>query len=245
MPVCICTDCGARVVTRSRFELECDECGGELVEEDSYDPEPDELRCVDCGGKFAGGARPRDEGEDERDEFYEGRYGIGDSCPRCGGELDVAGAPFTPINERPEYRLAKEAARKLMREHGLTEVPVDVETLARAEGLEVVYGRFAHQGLLNGDRIEVPVGETPAAQRFVIAHELGHWHLRHRVADVKIEPEANAFAAELVIPRGELREAVAARPTLRELCRRFGASREAMVYALMDARLMGEVARRR
>jgi hypothetical protein len=245
MPVCICSDCGAKVITRSRFELECEECGGELVEEDAYDPEPEELRCVDCGAKVAGGARPHDEDEADRDEFYEGRYGVGDACPRCAGELDASTSGFTPLHERPEYRLAKEAARKLMRKHGLTEAPVDVEALARAEGLEVVYGAFAHEGLLIDNRIEVPVSESLAAQRFLIAHELGHWHLRHRIAESKIEPEANAFAAALVIPRAELKRVVESGPNLGALCRQFGASREAMVYALMGAGVMNKVGVRR
>lgn len=245
MPVAICAECGKRVTTRSQFERECDECGGELVEEDAYDPEPEELRCVDCGAKVTGGAPLRDEDDPDRDEYYEGRYGVGDTCPRCGGELDAATGPFTPLNERPAYRLAREAARKLVRKHGPTESPVDVVALARAEGLEVVFGAFAHEGLLIEDRIEVPVSESPAAQRFLIAHELGHRHLRHRVVESKIEPEANAFAAELVIPRAELRRAVESQPSLKELCRKFGASREAMVYALMDARLMNKVGRQR
>jgi hypothetical protein len=240
MPVCICSDCGKRVTTRSRFELECEECGGELVEEDAYDPEPEELRCVDCGARATGGARPRDEDDSERDEYYQGRYGVGDACPRCGGDLDASTAVFTPLHERPEYRLAKEAARKLLRKHR-QQTPVDVEALARAEGLQVVYGTFTHEGLLIGDRVEVPESESPAAQRFLIAHELGHWHLRHLVAESKIEPEANAFAAELVIPRAELKRAVDESPTLAELCRQFGASRQAMVYALMGARLMNKV----
>lgn len=245
MPVCICNECGARVVTRSRFELECEECGGGLVEEHAYDPEPEELRCVDCGATVEGGARPSDDDDTERDSFYQGRYGVGDACPRCGGELDATSSRFTPLHERPEYRLAKKAARKLMRKHGLGEAPVDVLAPAKAEGLEVVYGRFDHHGLLKDGRIEVPVDQSPAAQRFVIAHETGHWHLRHQVAESKIETEGNAFAAELVIPRAELRQTVAAGPDLRTLCARFGASRQAMVYALMDAGLMGQVAPRR
>ena len=242
MPVCVCSECGSRVVTRSRFELECEECGGELVEEDPYDPEPEELRCIDCGATVQGGIRPRDYDDAKRDAFYEGRYGVGDTCPRCGGELDVSSTRFTPLHERPEYRLAKEAAKKLLRKHGLREAPVDVEALAKAEGLDVVYGRFAHDGLLKDGRIEVPADQSLAAQRFAIAHELGHWILRHLIAAGKVEPEANAFAAELIIPRAELRQAVAERPDLRTLCARFGASREAMVYALMETRLMGQVA---
>lgn len=120
---------------------------------------------------------------------------------------------------------------------------VDVEALAVDEGLKVDRGRFSHEGKLDGDTIEVPLDESEAAQRFLIAHELGHWHLRHhyQVTDAKIEPEANAFAAELIIAQDELRKAVNNGLSLRELCRRFGASREAMVYALMSSKLMNKV----
>jgi Zn-dependent peptidase ImmA (M78 family) len=95
--------------------------------------------------------------------------------------------------------------------------------------------------MLVGDTVEVPDGEPAVAQRFLIAHELGHWHLRHKVAEGKIEREANAFASELLVPRDELRGAAKARPTLVELRRHFNVSRDVIVYALMDARLINSV----
>lgn len=242
MAVCICKVCGEEVTTRSPFEVDCPECGAEdaLEEEDAYDSEPQELVCVDCGYRVQGGGR-----EYEDDASYEGgRFTVEDPCPRCEGVLDPDAGRRRGVREQPEFKLAKAATHKLVAKHGLGGQKIDVEALAIAEGLKVVRGRFAHQGMLNGDVVEVPADESPAAQRFLIAHELGHWHLRHQVADDKIEAEANAFAAELVIGRAELREAVKAKPTLPELCRRFGASRDAMFYALMSARLMKQVSAR-
>jgi len=241
VPVCICGECGRRVTTRSQFEVDCPECGAEeaLVPEDAYEPEPSELVCVDCGFRVESGGRRRA----SDDDFYEGRFSVDDSCPRCEGVLDPDGGRRKTAREQPEFKLAKAAARTLVAKHKLSGPKIDVEALALAEGLEVVRGRFDHQGKLEGATIQVPENESEAAQRFLIAHELGHWHLRHQyqIADDKIEPEANAFAAELVISTSELREAVKGGLTLRELCGRFGASREAIVYALMSARLMNQV----
>jgi hypothetical protein len=238
MAVCICEECGARVTTRSKFELDCDECGAEgaLVPEDAYDPEPNELVCVDCGYEVEGGGRGVHEDSD-----YAGRLSVEDPCPRCEGVLDPDGRRRGSVREQPEYKLAKGAAQALLRKHKLTGPQIDVAALAEAEGLQVVYGRFPHEGMLVGDTVEVPDSEPAVAQRFLIAHELGHWRLRHKVAEGKIEREANAFASELLVPRDELRAAVKAGPTLAELRRHFNVSRDVIVYALMDARLIGSV----
>ena len=237
MAACICDECGARVPTRSKFEVDCPECGAEeaLVPEDAYDPEPTDLVCVDCGYQVEGGGRGGHEDAD-----YAGRLSVEDPCPRCEGVLDPDGRR-RGVRAQPEYKLAKAAAHALLRKHGLSRPQIDVAALAEAEGLRVVYGRFPHQGMLVGDTVEVPTDEPPVAQRFLIAHELGHWHLRHRVADDKIEPEANAFASELLVPRDELRKAVRSRPTLAALRNRFAVSRDVIVYALMDARLIDSV----
>lgn len=237
MAVCICEECGARVVTRSEFELDCTECGAEegLVPEDAYDPEPSELVCVDCGYEVEGGGTGLHEDSD-----YAGRLSVEDPCPRCQGVLDPAGRRSS-VRDQPEYKLAKGAARALLRKHRLKGPQIDVAALAEAEGLHVVYGRFPHEGMLVGDTVEVPDSEPAVAQRFLIAHELGHWRLRHKVAEGKIEREANAFASELLVPRDELRAAVKARPTLAELRRHFNVSRDVIVYAVMDARLIGSV----
>jgi len=236
MAACICQECGARVTTRSQFEVDCPECGADeaLVVEDAYDPEPRELVCVDCGYRVEGGGRG---GHDDAD--YAGRFSVDDACPRCDGVLDPDGGHG--VREQPEYKLAKAAATALIRKHGLRGPQYDVVALAQAEGVRVVFGRFAHQGMLVGDTIEVPEDEPNVAQRFLIAHELGHWCLRHQLPEAKIEPEANAFASELLVPRDALRAAVALRPTLAELRRHFNVSRDVIVYALMDARLIDRV----
>ncbi len=95
--------------------------------------------------------------------------------------------------------------------------------------------------MLAGVTIEVPIGH-PGAERFVIAHEIGHHVLGHKGGRGKIEPEANAFASELVIPLDELRSRIRARPYLSQLAEDFGVSRQAMFYAVTAARLTSQLA---
>jgi predicted RNA-binding Zn-ribbon protein involved in translation (DUF1610 family) len=234
MTVCVCSECGAEVTLRSQFELDgpCPQCGEEaLVKEDAYDDAPKELVCVDCGYRVDGGAPGHSGGSG--DDFYAGRYGVDDPCPRCGGVLDPDPRARRSPRELPEYKVAVAAAAKLRDRGAFEDGVLDVEELARAEGLEVVHGNFPHDGQLVGDTIEVPAVDH-VVQRFVIAHELGHRHLRHRVADDRIEPEANAVASHLLVPRDDLRSALRKRPTLDELRHRFVVSREVICYALND-----------
>jgi hypothetical protein len=242
MTVCRCRVCGSRVVTTSQFELDCTECGAEegLVPEDAYDPDPEELRCAHCGYVVEGGGT----GGDERDDDYAGALTVDDPCPRCGGELvpHTSSRPATSqIREQPEFSMARAAASRLLEEHWTGEMPVDVDRIATAVGLVVRRGGFAHQGLLKESVIEVPEDEASTAQRFAIAHEIGHYVLRHKVSEDKIEPEANVFASELLIPRKRLRRAVEVGLNLTELRELFYVSREALHWALQDARLLNKV----
>lgn len=236
MTVVYCGECGASYTLRSDFELDgpCAECGEEgLVVEDAYDPAPRTLICVTCrrecdGATAAGGAQY---GKDDRAALT-----VDDPCPLCEGELVPAEDAPSP-RQQPEYTMARAAARRLRGRHP----DAHPEEIARAEGLEVVVGPFAHQGMLNEGVVEVPETEARVAQRFLIAHEIGHHHLRHRVPESKLEAEANAFASELLIPRQQLGQAVREGLTLPELGRRFGVSKQALVYALSQAKLVHRV----
>jgi hypothetical protein len=214
------------------------------VAEDAYDPEPAELICADCRARFDGGPA----GTGPAREDHEGRYTVEDPCPFCsteeeGGEL-VPVQSFTAPRLQPDTPVARAAASRLWREHG-SELPVDVTAIARACGLTVTFGAFEHAGLLrDGTTIEVPNGDPIVRQRFTVAHELGHATLRHAVPEDRLEVEANAFAAELLLPRQALRQAVAEGLGFRAIARRFQASREATLHGLTAARLVGQIARR-
>lgn len=240
-----CTVCGSEIRARSRFEAggDCPECGADegcLVEEDAYDPETRELRCAECGWEIAAGVQIDWEGDVRV-------FTVDDDCPMCaaagfpGQALEPADAVRAPRDE-PEYGTARAAARRVRDGTVGPRVPVDVEAIARALQLRVRRGPFDHDGLLRGTTIEVPQrGHTP--ERFVIAHEMGHYELRHEGDRAKVEPEANAFASELLIPRSELVCRVGKDATLRGLARQFDVSREAIVYALRSAKLLNRLGR--
>ena len=216
------------------------DCGTEetLVEEDAYDLEPTVLICCDCGAEVEGGPAS----DRQRDEDYDGRFSVEDPCPFCATEEGTG--ELIPADEHdrsrrtPETRVARAAAEKLWKEHG-SKVPVDVVAIAEASGLEIRVGAFDHAGrLVDGKIIEVPSKDILARQRFTVAHELGHATLAHRVPEQAQEVEANAFAAELLLPRDALRQAVSSGLGFREIAAQFEASRQATAYALKDARLL-------
>jgi hypothetical protein len=241
MTVVTCRGCGETFTLKSRFDGQCPECGGEkLEEEDAYDPVERELQCEFCG-YVVDTAAPEDP------EWAEpGTPGdpqsVDDPCPICDRAL-VPVAEASPVRATPEYKVARAAAQKLHREHAIAGPPYDLEALAAQLGLTVVTGSFKHDGLLVGEQIELPQSASPSVRRFVLAHEIGHHVLRHEGERSKIEPEANAFASELLIPRAQLTAAVEETSSARALSAHFGVSREATVYALMSARKIDRVRR--
>jgi hypothetical protein len=234
----VCGECGARYALGSAFELDgaCRECGEEaLLAEDDYDSAPAALICVDCRREVDGGPPAK------ATEFYAGRYSVDDPCPLCEGELVPLGDE-PDVRAVPEFGVARAAARATRERHGADAVPVDIEAIARAEGLRIVRRAGIDEPYLSEDEIHLPAGQHRAVDRFGIAHELGHRELRHRVPESRLEAEANAFAAELLIPAAELRRLVGEGYTLRRLATAFGASRQAVTRALTGARLINQVA---
>lgn len=240
MTVMICRECGARLPLRSRFEDCCTECGSEDLEaEDAYDPIERELLCQFCGYSVDTSA------EVDKDWASDGisdktPRSVDDPCPICDRAL-VPRSEARSVREMPEFKLAREAAAKLHRDHEIPGPPFALERLADELGLTVEVGSVEHDGLLVGTRIEIPVGTSEQAMRFALAHEIGHFVLRHVGERAKVEPEANAFASELLVPRERLTAAISGIPSVRVLCAEFGVSRQAMVYALMTAKAIGRV----
>jgi Zn-dependent peptidase ImmA (M78 family) len=135
-------------------------------------------------------------------------------------------------------RHARMEAEKIANSLGKGEVPIDVESIARSLGLEVVYADLGEEvsGLLISDgataQICVQEKNLEVRQRFTIAHEIGHHFLRHQFesgehvhvdkgnyisqrgprASEGVDPkevEANQFAASLLMPSKALREKIA------------------------------------
>ena len=137
----------------------------------------------------------------------------------------------------------------------------DVDDLTAAPGCPPLAAGHSLSGLLLAGRGEIWVNaaearEWPGRRRFTICHELGHWEL-HRsgqqalfcraaavepelaAADTRpplpvTEAEANAFAAALLIPRHQLREAYAEERDFTRLCAKFGTSGRAMQKRMAD-----------
>ncbi|MEO6325598.1 MAG: ImmA/IrrE family metallo-endopeptidase [Thermoanaerobaculia bacterium] len=127
-------------------------------------------------------------------------------------------------------RNARQHADRLVLRLRISQAPVDVEQIARQVGLPVVRADLGVDvsGLLvtNAEESFICVQEhdAPVRQRFTIAHELGHFLLRHQFqpgshvhvdrgnfisqrgerATTGVDPkeiEANQFAAALLMPQ--------------------------------------------
>ena len=160
-------------------------------------------------------------------------------------------------------------AREILRRTGGA-IPVDVEAIARAHDIAVRRAEFEEgvSGMLvikDGQAvIGINARHHPNRQRFSLAHELGHYVLHREVASVFVdaapvffrdetsadgsvrqEIEANAFAAELLLPEAALREQLGGRPVdalddlaVRRLAARFGVSAQALTIRLTKLRLI-------
>lgn len=128
---------------------------------------------------------------------------------------------------KPNFLNAKREAAKILEDFSIFVPPVDPVSIARQLGVNVVFATFTEEmnnisGFYDAEENAIYVNreEYPLRQTFTIAHELGHkilhaeWAksndyrvlLREYVLNTKDpkEKEANAFAAELLVPRSFL-----------------------------------------
>jgi len=139
----------------------------------------------------------------------------------------------------------RQVARSVVKRHRVTAPPVDVHAIARAVGVTVndadlgsVDARLYRR---DGDWIlEVNPGFAPTAQRFSVAHELGHLLLGHEGCGTNADDEraANVFAAELLMPLELVKAALRTTTRLGELASLFQVSKQAMQIKLDEQRLM-------
>lgn len=195
-----------------------------------------ELRCLDpeCGHRWY-----------EKTAVAEGA-----ECEECGGPTIVAGVDEEPPDElntfarrladrSPHPGHARERARRLLIEHRIGAPPVPVHAIARRCGFEV---REAHdlgslRARLLGQVIEVSASEPRTAQRFSVAHELGHHLLGSHHGDGEAaEKEADAFAGELLVPGHMLMGALERTTSTIELARTFQVSRQVLEIAASNHR---------
>ena len=125
--------------------------------------------------------------------------------------------------ERPNYKRVEREASRILNDFEIKEPPVDPVWIAREMGMKVYFVEFdATAKDISGffdceeNAIFVNREEYPLRQTFTVAHELGHKILHEdwaRSNDYKVlkrdttddqdfrEKEANAFAAQLLMPR--------------------------------------------
>jgi Zn-dependent peptidase ImmA (M78 family) len=131
---------------------------------------------------------------------------------------------MTTVSMKPDYARVKREVTRLHEEFGIVYPPVDPARIARGLGVTVYFVAFNSSqqnisGFFDCDERAIFVNrdEYPLRQTFTIAHELGHKVLHEewaRSADYKVllrdqdgdtddvrEKEANAFAANLLVPR--------------------------------------------
>jgi len=154
-------------------------------------------------------------------------------------------------------------ARQIVKEHGFKQPPVLPEAIAKAERLEVLKVMTwpdALSGLLlrESRRIGINGNHARVRQRFSLAHELGHWFLRHDLPwlerDVTIdeppelgaeneryqaqESEANEFAGELLAPREMLKAGLRTNRDINKLSQYFDMSAEALWVRVLRHNLL-------
>lgn len=125
----------------------------------------------------------------------------------------------------------EQKAEKLLKEHGLMNVPVDVFKCAKCVNVDTQSVWFDDESIsglfIIKDKsafIRYNLNDGEARQRFTVAHELGHFFLHSKETSLFLdkaekvmyrnfdsttgekakEREANAFAAALLMPRGLL-----------------------------------------
>lgn len=166
-----------------------------------------------------------------------------------------------PLYTRHNYARAK--ARLLIKEFGLTALPVDVEAILKARGAvvkrhtikEIDYAvTFFYKS-----RFYVSVNVcNPGRDRWSLAHELGHIELGHyRTYDLDtlaedrltekerktLDREADVFARDLLMPAAWVRSAVggpARFEMIDQLAEKFGVSWEAMMIRMDELGLFSK-----
>ena len=122
-----------------------------------------------------------------------------------------------------DYKRAEREALKLLKKNRVGTPPVNLEALVHGEGLSIFTADFNDEtisGFVNLEKKMILVNkfDSPARQRFTIAHELGHWVLHRSELEANpdlvilyrkaleeketdpLEQEANCFAANILVP---------------------------------------------
>jgi Zn-dependent peptidase ImmA (M78 family)/DNA-binding XRE family transcriptional regulator len=181
---------------------------------------------------------------------------LGDALERFADEAARVPAPHAELAVHAAG--ARDAAEQLLAVAKLSGVPpVDVADIARRSGVRVLGFDFA--GMVDGLVVQLPDGSAigldtsqrnAERRRFTLAHELGHYLLRHSASfhldffdtggsagdapgyNWQHERAANEFAANLLMPADVVRRIADRVSDIEELAAAFDVSRQAMAFRL-------------
>ncbi|CAN5432621.1 ImmA/IrrE family metallo-endopeptidase [soil metagenome] len=155
--------------------------------------------------------------------------------------------------KKPDYEKARKEAEKLLKDNSILDAPVPVNQIAENLSLELLRGSFIEAqvaGFIDLDMSLIVVNEKDSLNRqvFTIAHEIGHFvmHKERLREDASMaimyrkpiggeadpyEQEANAFAANLLVPEDLLAKYFEYQ-SFHVVARIFGVSEEVIRYRL-------------
>lgn len=154
---------------------------------------------------------------------------------------------------------SKKEADYILKNNYITEPPIDIKELVGNYDLVIKYAKFPENmanvcGFLDivNKEIYVNVEDSPYRQNFTIAHELGHWIMHKEMiakdpSAYKVlmrqpiggekdyrEIEANAFAANLLVPTEMLKVCKKANLSSQEMVNIFGVSSSVIGFRLKN-----------
>lgn len=164
---------------------------------------------------------------------------------------------------------------QILDQHHISSPPVDVHLIAKSKGVQIIKGDLGDvSGILFRERNRTLIGvnatHASTRQRFTVAHEIGHLILHgdeslhvDKVFAIKLrnqtsseavdrgEIEANAFAAELLMPTEMVRRRISELPgildyekddiVIKQLANEFQVSQQAMTIRLINLGYIQEV----
>ena len=125
----------------------------------------------------------------------------------------------------------RDAIKNILKQYNLYRIPVDIVKLAQNLGFTILQQELDYDGaiLSNNESFKIDgkdynkailinINQIPTRKRFTIAHELIHWinaseeerqhlyaHRDDNLTEYNEEPDINAWASELLMPSGLLK----------------------------------------
>ncbi|MEK7102313.1 MAG: ImmA/IrrE family metallo-endopeptidase [Patescibacteria group bacterium] len=164
------------------------------------------------------------------------------------------------MESSPDYKKCEDIATELLEKYVITEPVVNVFEIAKSEGLGLKFVQMPEAlknvaGFLSDKTIYINKEDPTNRQVFTVAHELGHFELKHDPKEYKVllrltlqnreydvvEKEANCFAANILVPEKMLNAVIKkyqlASDNVDIIASMFGVSKEMMEYRMKRLKL--------